>query len=139
MRKKALIPLLCLTLLAVACDDSAYRKAAKSAATISTSLKAAQQVNAQLYAQGQLTRDETVAVAQAIGNASAANELFVQRLRLLENGKPANIAAIVHELALSIDGLSQAVLHIQDPAARQKIQLTVATIDAAIQLIQAVR
>lgn len=121
------------------CDDSDYRKAARAAAAVGSSLVEVQALNEQAYAANLIDRDEAVAVAKGVREATLANDHFVAALRRykkLNKESKADLVRMVADLAREVRALNdQGVLHIKSPTARVKFAAAIAGAVTALDVL----
>lgn len=125
----------------LACDASAYRKAAKASDDIALSLKALQSTVVDLYTADAIDANAARGMSRAIKNATIADDEFIAKIKTLggkvdEASKP-TVVQWVGELSASIATLNaQEAIYIKNPEAKLKLDLTLKTIQAALTIIQ---
>lgn len=124
------------------CDDDDYRKAVRSAAAIATSLKEVQAVNEQAYAASFIDRDEAIAIARGVKDASLANDHFVSSLRkysALNRQSKAELVRMVADVARSLRTLNEhGVLRIKNPSVRLKFVSAISGAITALDVLAAI-
>jgi hypothetical protein len=135
-----LLVILSLALLVMAgCKDSDVRAASRAAAGIASGLSQLQSQNESWYAAKKLTPGETIAIADAIGDATLVNDEFVAHVRALQNvnAKDAGSIVIYAQLVVgSIEKLNLTVSSVADPEVRQKLQLVLTSIEASLNVLR---
>jgi hypothetical protein len=129
-----------LALSAFQCSKDQKHQAAQTAASLATALQAFEEANEELYAQKLVAAQETIAISQAVANASRANDQFVANVRAL-NGvdahNKAQLVAYFQQLADSINALNeQSVLYVKNPQAQQRLRFAYQAIDAALEAVK---
>lgn len=138
MKKLAMVLML---LLMVGCTDSDITKASKAAAGISSGLQQAEKTVEQLFASGELDKQDVQTVLPYIAQASYANDQFVAGVRRCKSAGTATkncIAAAFSGLSQAVATLdSQGVTHIKNPQSRAKVEVTVSAVEASVGIVQA--
>jgi hypothetical protein len=136
------IAVIALVMTTNACDQSEYHKAADAAAKIATGLGVIEQLNESLYKSQLLDQDEAIAVATATIEATRANDMFVGRMQGLKQIDASNkilIAGWFGDVAKAVGALNdEGVLHVKNKDARAKLSIALSTVQASVQIIQAV-
>jgi len=124
------------------CDDDDYRKAVRAAAGIATSLAETQAVNERLYAAALIDREEAIAIARMVKEATLANDHFVASLRRydrLNKNSRADLVRLVADVARSVRQLNeQGVLRIKNADARLRFRAAVDGAVTALDILAAV-
>lgn len=123
------------------CSDDDYTKAAKAAAGISSGLKAIQSENAVLYQQALIDKQETIAIAQAVGQGTQLNDIFIGEVRTLKQlktgGDKVALIQAFSELTTGLDHL-QGVFHVKNPDAQQRLAAAFAVVEAGEQILSSI-
>lgn len=122
---------------------SDLHKAALAADTIANSLNSAAQINHTVYAQGQESEAERIAVATVIDQATQANDAFIAQLQLAQaNGSTVTadtVIAAFQTLSTQLDNLNQnGVLHLKNPQAQAAFSAIMQTLTGELSILQSI-
>ena len=141
-RRFPAVVLLFLLLSAFKCSGDSLSRAARAADDIAGSVKAMIDVKRELATTQAITPSEELVLTELLLKVNSADKALVVRLKSIK-GQPnsaggAEILVIFRELNLTIQDLnSQGVLGIKNPAARKRVQVLFAAIDASLATIEA--
>lgn len=143
-KKFALVGMLAVMVFAIGCTDKQITSCAKAAAGVAAGLNVVQQENELLCgpaagcAGGKITKDEAVAIANAVHTGTVANDAFVKCVRGIQGSNQQQQAVVCFQgLTDSLSKVQASVLYVKNPEAQQALALSFQSVKTALAAVQA--